>query len=245
MLLAFCKLGMRRERGHPLRLATPAFFFATLLVALAIPTSARADSIIYDLTVPNSVMSSYPDPYGKVTVTWVSTTSATVKFEAASTGGYYYLFGDGSSMAVNVNASSFKVTDIAASGGNYGGDLKTTTDGNVSDFGTFNLRFKNKGGAENAFLTGSFTLTNKSGTWSDAAHVLAANGDDYFAAAHIFVYSNANYTGGAIDTGFVGDGDDNTPTETPEPASIAVVGIGLACMMGHGWRRRRQGAARN
>jgi hypothetical protein len=60
---------------------------------------------------------------------------------------------------------------------------------------------------------------------------------------------SSNLTGGPpIDTSdgkltFSSFGSTGTFTATPEPASLTLLGIGVAGMMGYTWRRRRQQAA--
>src|ERR1700732_1576273 len=65
----------------------------------------KADSITFNLTDGNSAISGYPGPYGSVLVNRTSTTTATITFTSLINSGNIYLFGDGSTVDVNVNAA--------------------------------------------------------------------------------------------------------------------------------------------
>jgi len=169
-------------------------------------------------------------------VTFVDSTHALVTFTAAVTGGYTYKFGDGGSVAVNVNASSFSVSNIT--------DPKTTPagSGNEDGFGSFNLKFNTDTAHDYRLLTVTFELTNLSGTWADDKAVLIANSDGHRVAAHVFVYStdplNADATGFATDSGKEGG------AEVPAPPSVILLGLGvLGVGFGSRWRRRQVLAA--
>ena len=88
-----------------------------------------------------------------------------------------------------------------------------------------NETVNNVNGFKNAFDTGSFELTDTSGTWASAADVLAANVNGITVSAHVFVTTSpAKQSNGAITTGFVGNG---TPHGVPDGGSTMML-LGLA-----------------
>jgi hypothetical protein len=177
---------------------------------------AKADTISFNLTAPNAALATFPGPYATVTVNRTSTTTATITFTSLTSGGNIYLFGDGSSVAVNVNATSWTVSGISSSNAGTGFTSGPVTDNgakNVDGFGTLNQTFTSFDGYTHSSDTISFTLTNTSGTWATASNVLVANSQGAMAAAHIFVTSSpANASNSALATGFVANGGSvNTP----------------------------------
>src|SRR5437899_4174393 len=81
---------------------------------------ARADSITYDLTTGNSAISGYAGPYGSVTVNRTDSSHATITFVSSTVAGNINLFGDGQSVDVNVNATSWTITGITGSNAGTG-----------------------------------------------------------------------------------------------------------------------------
>src|SRR5260221_13816806 len=114
--------------------------------------------------------------------------------------------GDGSSVAVNVNATSWTLNNIVGSNSGTGftpGPYSDGGSGNVDGFGVFNQKANSFDGFTHSSDTIKFVLTNNSGTWAAATNVLTANANGALAAAHIFVTSSpANAANGAIATGF-------------------------------------------
>ena len=84
-----------------------------LLALLSVSSATVSASTIYTLDGGNSALTGYPAPYGTATVDLNTSTTATITFVAATTGGYEYLFGDGGSVAVNVNASTWTLGTIS------------------------------------------------------------------------------------------------------------------------------------
>jgi hypothetical protein len=197
------------------------------------------------LTDPNDAISGFAGPYGEMTIALTTATTATVTFTSDTVGGNTYLFGDGTSAGVNVNASSFTITGISGSNGGTGftpgpytvENPPGTT--NVSEFGLFNGVIDSFDGYPNASDTISFTLTNTGGTWASASDVLVANADGYDAVAHIFVCAGTgtcNASTGALATGFAGERSGSV--SVPEPSALLLLGIGLGGVAAFNWRQR-------
>jgi len=210
----------------------------SIVLTRAAPNAA-ADTCDLILATPNAALSGYPAGYVCVNVTLVNGTTADVTFDALSSGIYTYLMGDGSSVALNVNADSFSFMPVDGTnslGGFTPGPYSDGGSGNVSEFGTFNLTIDGFDGFTHSADHISFTLTNSSGTWGSEADVLKLNPAGSTAAAHVFVYnSDCTNTQGSLDacvTGFVSDGP-----PVPEPATMALMGTGLV-MLGAKLRRR-------
>jgi hypothetical protein len=217
--------------------------------ALAFSARPATANTVYFLTVGNAVVSAYPEPYGAANVVLNMDGTATITFIAFHVGAYQYLFGDGSSVAINVNATDWTVGTVSNSNSGTGFTPGPTTadedkdgnpkGGNVSDFGTFNQTFTSFDGYTNSSSQISFTLTNNSGTWATSSDVLAANADGYSVAAHIFIATYpANQANGAVDTGFAANGYlcvdcEPTPNTFPTPdggMTMSLLGVAIAGM---------------
>ena len=181
------------------------------MIAIACLGLQQAKAITtYSLGAGNSAISGYPAPYGSASVSLVGNT-ATITFTAANTASYQYLFGDGGSVAVNVNGA---FTLGAITGTQLPGFGPTTYSnggaGNEDGFGSFNLTINSNGGYTTASKSITFTLT---GSWANEGSVLTANANGALVGAHIFVAAfPANVKQGALTTGFAANGGAvNTP----------------------------------
>lgn len=205
--------------------------------------SASAD-FTYNLNNPNSALSPYPGPYGTVTVHLIDATHAQITETAGSAGGFFYLFGDGSTLALNTNGAVTVVGGIPGGitgvqprlGGGTPDQYSSGGTGNVDGQGSFNFIIDTHDGATEASSSLSFELALTSGTWANDQSVLAANNNNNFAAAHIFVWDNPSYTGDAVVTGFTGTAGGNV---IPEPSSMALSLAG-AVFGGSAYLRRRR-----
>jgi hypothetical protein len=234
---------------HPLRARALAWTFALAIAALAFGPGTAKATISFDLDTGNSAISGFTGPYATVSVTLVDPTHATITFTSQTHDGNIYLLGDGSSVAVNVNATTFTLGTITGSNAGTGftpGPYSDGGSGNVNGFGVFNQTINSFDGFTHSSDTITFALTNTSGTWSGDANVLTANSNGALAAAHIFVTSSpANASNGALATGFAaGSGGGNPPQEVPAPPGLLLLASGVpALFLGRLLRRRKAAVA--
>jgi len=194
---------------------------------------AKADTISFNLSIGNAAISGYPGPYASVLVNRTDSTHATITFTSLTNALNIYLLGDGSTVGVNVNATTFTLGGISGSNAGTGftpGPYSQAAAGNVDGLGTFNGIVDSFDGFTHSSDMVSFTLTDISGSWAKAAAVLAANNQGFLAEAHIFVTSSpANASNGAVATGFAGNGTGTVPdggsTVLLLGAALSVIGL--------------------
>jgi hypothetical protein len=207
-------------------------YIVPVLIAIACLglQQAKADTT-YTLSVGNSAISGYAGPYATATVHLVDSTHATITFTSLTAGGNIYLFGDGSSVAVNVNATAWTLGTIAGSNAGAGftpGPYSGGGSGNVDGFGVLNQTINSFDGFTHSSDTISFTLTNASATWASSASVLTANAQGAVVAAHIFVTTfPANASNSALATGFAANGGAQVPDGG---ATVMLLGMALGAL---------------
>jgi len=200
---------------------------------------ALAEIMSFDLLIPNAAINAYPAPFANVNINRTDATHATVTFQSSVTGGYQYLMGDGSTVALNVNASGFTVGSVTES--NSLGSLFTPawkatnlTSMQVDGLGPFNLTIDNQGGFKDSATRVQFTLTNTGGSWANGLAVLLPNSSGYQAAAHIFLCpaGSCDPSVGALATGYAAG-----LVVVPVPAAFLLFGSGLLGLAGLQWHR--------
>jgi MYXO-CTERM domain-containing protein len=202
-------------------------------------SAAQADVLSFDLTAGNSAISGFTGPYASVTVDLTSSTTATINFASLSNNGNIYLLGDGGTAGVNVNASTWTLSNITGTNAGTGftpGPWSDGGAGNEDGWGSFNQTINSFDGYTHSSDTLSFQLTDTSGTWASAANVLAPNASGFEAAAHIFVTTSpANGANGALATGFAAG-----VSSVPEPSTWAMALMGFAGLGYAAFRRNRR-----
>src|SRR5262249_25705332 len=199
-----------------------------LAFVVALGASNALANTFANYTLSNINLSGFIGPYATVQVDLnVAGTSATITFDSLTNGGYKYLLIDGGSAAVNVNGA-FTLGTISGTVASGTGFTQATYSnggaGNEDGFGNFNLTINSFDGFKDASQEIVFTLTNNSGTWSDASTVLTLNGGGSVAAAHVAACTDpcTNQAAGAVNTGFAANG-----AQVPEASSTLLLSLAL------------------
>jgi hypothetical protein len=218
-------------------------FLATLVMACAAQTASA--SIYYSLDAGNTPALG-TGPYGTVVVDLTGSTTASITL----TNFYvdpHFLYGDGGTLGLNVNATSWLLGAITGSNAHSGfipGPYSDGGAGNEDGFGSFNQTINSFDGFGHSSTDVTLTLTNTSGTWASAADVLIANSNGNFTAAHVYP-ANGDYTATATQTGFAAADSYSPgpppPNESPVPEAASLIVWSLLIGSGSfiGARRRR------
>ena len=219
-------------------------FAAFAIASIGGISSASAD-FVFDLGAGNAAISDYTGPYAQVDVHLTDSTHATVTFTALVGPSNAFEMGAQGAVAVNVNATSWTLSNLTPANTFFGftpGPLSDGGSGNEDGWGTFNQTINSFDGYTHSSTSISLDLTNMSGTWADASSVLTANNGGNLAAAHIFVCdgTSCDTSVSALATGYATDGGTiiipGGGGASPEPASLTLLGGGLAAL---GLLRRR------
>jgi hypothetical protein len=198
---------------------------------LALPPQQVSQPFVSDFQFGNDGINAYAPSYGTLTINLIDSTHASVSFASNTVAGHTYLFGGNNAFALQVNASSFTAGSFV--GGRVGGFTGTLGLGgaqNMDGFGLFNFSIADSDGFKDAFDTLTFTLTNTSGIWGSASHVLSLNPKGFDAAGHVFIANlvNGKYVNLNV-TGFAAEGPVSTPdggmTVTLLGAALGVLGM--------------------
>lgn len=207
------------------------------VVVWGVGTPAVRAGLVIELDSANSGLSGFTGPYGSVTIDLTDSTHATITFQNNIVGGNEYLFGGQGAVAVDVNASSFSMSDLTGVDAFSGGILSDGGSNQEDGFGVFNQTIDAFDGYTHSFTSVSFKLTDLKGTWSSAKDVLTNAGSGINVAAHIFVASTSlDPNAKNVPTGYASDGVNSTP----EPTSLALwsmIGLGS---IAYGRRRHKR-----
>jgi hypothetical protein len=213
-----------------------AFFAVGFFLVTVGAFRVSADSTTITINLPNSGLSGDIGPYATVTIDLTSSTTATVKVDSLTNGGYLYRMGSNGAVDLNVNGS-YSLGTVTETGttGLFTPSFKDNTPGTADGFGTFTLSLNNNDGFGDSATEISFILTNTSGTWSSATNVLTPNAKLNSVAVDLFACATTCTSAeGATNGGFA--------SVSPEPASMLLFGTGLLAI-GTVVRRRRLTAA--
>lgn len=190
------------------KLALSLAMFALIALTSSV---ARADQVI--INTPNSGLSGTPGPYA--TVTYVLNGSNIDVSVTMFPGFQAFGQGNGNSGIFGFNVvgstAGLNITNMIGVNGFF------PAGGQMDGFGNFDVTLEccNPANAVNSF---SFTVS-RTGGFSSASDLFEANATGAHFAVHI-APTNGNPTGFAADTGVPN-------TETPEPASMLLLGSGL------------------
>jgi hypothetical protein len=221
------------------------FLMAVVLALAFAPATASAGFQNPFFLDGSNLGGGFTGPFVQVTVNLTDSTHATITFDALTHGGFTYLLTDGGSAAVNVNASSWTLSNISGTnslpGGFTPGPYSDGGSGNEDGFGSFNQTINSFDSFTHSSTEIVFTLTNTSGTWGTAANVLAANNNGNIAAAHIGAYAGT-FGNGFTATGFAAGNGTVGPNfgVVPAPPSAVLLGVGALGFAGLLIRSRRR-----
>src|SRR5215469_14274661 len=116
--------------------------FLVLAGVLALGASVAKADLVFSLGTGNSGLTPpYSGPFVSVDVHLVDSTHATITFTSLTNSGNIYLMGDGGTVGINVDASSFTLGTVTGTnaGTGFSPGPFTQSSGNEDGFGSFNL----------------------------------------------------------------------------------------------------------
>ena len=230
------------------------FLLAVAAVLLLPITALAATTFDFSLNTPNTALSPYTGPYANVHID-VTTGDAVFTVTGLTSGNLQYLLGANSAFAANFSAP-VTITSISSTGGD-GSTALTVNNGFYANnnslnplndpvntfaadgFGKFNVALDNFDGYNAAVTSLTFTADPTGANFADAALVLVNNDREpipFFAAGHIFVQDTNNTSGGALVTGYAGNGSQGVVV--PVPPTAWLLGSGLLGLLLLGRRRK-------
>ena len=209
---------------------------AIMVLVCGLNGRVAADTVTFDLSLPDGQLAFFPGPYGEVEVTADGTGPATITLTQVDPSSAYFFF-DSHVFAINPSLRA-TVSDLIWTA--KPGDTKTPNvtqvgAGNVSEFGRFPIVFKNFDGPDAGVISISFTLTPIRGSFDAAASVLEANSKGYFAVAHIYP-PDGSLAGiaGAITIAST----EPIASAVPIPGALLLLAAGLVRLLAYGRRQR-------
>jgi hypothetical protein len=194
------------------------------------PVSTAGSTLVSQINVPNST--GLPSgPYADVFIDFVDSTHALITVVADDS----FQIGDGNTFGFDTTFTG-TTSDYRWLGGSgattFSADAIPPGGETISAFGKFPYVVSDTGGATDSVRELQFTFTLTSGTLTAGSEgtFLTLNASGYDAATHIF-FTNRD---GTVVTFFAGEnalgtcqGDQCRQTQTPEPASLLLLGTGL------------------